>query len=85
MARYKNVVFVLFFMQRKYYYWIAGVFAIAGAVALINSFTGLTGFVVLEDGEYNLVTLVGLWFIIVGLLVYARGFLEGRERVKRWF
>lgn len=44
-------------------------FLLIGALFLINSFQGLTGFVVFEDGDVNLSSYAGIFFIVAGLIV----------------
>ncbi len=57
-------------MQKGIVFRIFGVlFVIAGISILFNSFQGITGFVVYEDVELKGGYVLGIWFVITGLLL----------------
>ena len=64
-------------MSRKILRTLGVISFIFGAVLLLNSFSGITGFVIIEDLERNMGSVWGVAFIIVGILLI---FVERFER-----
>ena len=71
-ANFCSKLMILFFLfMKKRVFIIQGlVFIVVGAIFLINSFSGITGAVVLENVNVSVSAVVGLVFVIVGILIF---------------
>lgn len=46
-------------------------FLFLGATIIFNSFSGITGFVVYEDVDLDAGFIIGIWFVLTGILLAA--------------
>ena len=59
---------------------IGGLCFLFGAVFLMNSFSGITGFVVLENAKADVSSILGIALVIGGLLMFMAG--KSRDKYK---
>jgi hypothetical protein len=58
-------------IKGKFFKFFGVLFLFLGITIVFNSFSGITGFVVYEDVNLNTGYMVGIWFVLVGILLAA--------------